>query len=61
MGDKKEYSGLPDKKMCKIGKKEIIKEHIEEFKKVVKNPAFLCRKCGRVADKEERLCKPLEI
>jgi hypothetical protein len=34
---------------------------VEEYKKLVKNPKFLCRGCGRVAEKEENLCNPAPI
>ena len=34
---------------------------LEQFKALVKNPKFICRKCGRVANKEENLCEPLPL
>lgn len=34
---------------------------INEYKALVKNPKFLCKKCGRVAAKEENLCEPVKL
>lgn len=34
------------------------KKRIGEIKHLVKNPKFMCGKCGRVADADERVCKP---
>jgi hypothetical protein len=34
---------------------------IEEYKKLIKNPKFLCKKCGRVAAREENLCEPIKL
>jgi hypothetical protein len=30
----------------------------EEFKRLVRNPRFFCRKCGRAAAFEKNLCEP---
>jgi hypothetical protein len=30
----------------------------EEFKRLVRKPKFLCRKCGRAAASELNLCEP---
>lgn len=34
---------------------------LEEVKKLVKNPKFICFNCGRVADSEENLCNPMQL
>jgi DNA replicative helicase MCM subunit Mcm2 (Cdc46/Mcm family) len=34
---------------------------IKSYKPLVKNAKFLCKKCGRVAAKEENLCEPIEL
>ena len=39
-------------------KKDEIKEHLEDVKKLVIPAKFICRRCARVAVKEESLCKP---
>jgi hypothetical protein len=34
---------------------------IKSYKPLVKNGKFLCKKCGRVAAKEENLCEPIKL
>jgi len=34
---------------------------INEYKPLVKNAKFLCKKCGRVAANEENLCEPIKL
>ena len=36
-------------------------EKIEEIRALVKNPAYLCFTCGRVADAEQHLCNPMPL
>jgi hypothetical protein len=52
MGDK-------EKHMCKY--KDHIKEDFETYKRLVKEPNFVCLKCGRVAREEKNLCKPASL
>ena len=34
---------------------------LDQMKELVRNPKFICRKCGRVAAKEENLCEPVHL
>ena len=34
---------------------------IEQMKALVRDPKFICNKCGRVAAKEENLCDPVPL
>jgi hypothetical protein len=34
---------------------------LEEIKKLVKNPQFICKGCGRVAVSEKNLCNPEKL
>lgn len=34
---------------------------IDEYKQLIKNAKFLCKKCGRVAAREENLCEPVKL
>ncbi|HJV35231.1 hypothetical protein [Geomonas sp.] len=52
--------GKENKPLCKWDKDDI-KDRIKELKKIVSEPRFVCRKCARVAKKEENLCKPEEL
>jgi hypothetical protein len=49
---------LSDKKeLCKWKRADYSKE-LPLLKRIVRDPQFVCAKCGRVADKKKRLCKP---
>jgi hypothetical protein len=48
------------KPLCKWDKDEI-KDNFKELKKIVSEPRYVCRKCGRAAKKEDNLCKPEEL
>lgn len=37
------------------------KDQIEEIKKLVKKPHFVCYNCGRVADAKMSLCDPVPL
>jgi hypothetical protein len=49
------------KKLCSLVKKDGLKEDLKGFKKLVREPKFLCKKCGRAAEKEKHLCKAVEL
>jgi hypothetical protein len=34
---------------------------LEQMKALVKDPKFICKKCGRVANREENLCEPVPL
>jgi hypothetical protein len=57
---KKEHLMAKDKPLCKWDKDEI-KDNLKELKKLVAEPRFVCRKCGRASKKDDCLCKPDEI
>ena len=45
------------KRLCKW-KKGDIEDKFDKFLDIIKKPKFVCKKCGRVADKKEWLHKP---
>lgn len=49
------------KKMCKLVKEDYLEDHLTEYIDIVKKPKYVCKKCGRVADEEDRLCKPKKL
>ncbi len=51
---------MSDKKLCKWYDKALDKE-IKTYWKMVKSPKFLCKKCGRAANKKDNLCKPISV
>jgi len=34
---------------------------LDQMKALVKDPKFICKKCGRVAAKAENLCEPVPL
>lgn len=49
------------KKMCKLVKDDYLEDNLKEYIKLVKDPKFVCKKCGRAAKKEEMLCSPKKM
>lgn len=49
--------GKDTKTLCKWDKDEI-KDNLKELKKIVAEPRYVCKRCGRAARKEDHLCKP---
>ena len=49
------------KPFCKLVTKKFLEEHLEEYKEWVREPRYVCRKCGMVARREKDLCKPVPI
>jgi 3-methyladenine DNA glycosylase/8-oxoguanine DNA glycosylase len=45
-----------EKQLCKW-KEDDINKKFEKFCDIVRNPKFVCKKCGRVADKKKWLHK----
>lgn len=46
--------------LCDWSKSEI-RERVAELAELVRHPKFYCRKCARVAAREEVLCKPIGL
>jgi hypothetical protein len=49
-----------EKKLCKW-KEYRLTEKLDEFMDIVRQPKYLCEKCGRVADDKKWLHKPISI
>ncbi len=47
------------KHICDMVKKGV--GDLNTYKGLVKNPKFICKKCGRAAAKEESLCEPAPL
>lgn len=48
------------KHMCDLSKKDFEKIS-EKVTIIVSNPRYICKKCLRVANVDERLCKPHKL
>jgi len=44
-----------DKHICQL------KDDLEKVKKLVKDPQYVCKNCGRAAHSEENLCSPTKL
>ncbi len=49
-----------DKRMCKWKPDAIVKD-LKVFKSLVDSPQYVCKKCGRVANKKKSLHKPVAL
>ncbi len=58
--EKEHKMAKKDKELCKW-KKEDITDKFDKYVAIVKNPKYVCTKCGRVADKKKWLHKPAAI
>lgn len=47
-----------EKHLCLLKNVGFVKKYLEEYKALVANPSYVCRKCGRAAAKKKNLCKP---
>ncbi|WP_176720463.1 hypothetical protein [Desulfuribacillus stibiiarsenatis] len=56
MGDK-----IDNKVLCKLCKDDCLKKCFDDYVELIKEPKYVCKKCGRTAHKEKNLCKPVKI
>jgi len=49
-----------NKRLCKWKEDDILKS-FDKYVVVVRHPKFVCKKCGRVADKKKLLHKPASL
>jgi hypothetical protein len=49
-----------EKQLCKW-KEDDISKKLDKIITIVSDPRFVCRKCGRVADKKKWLHKPVPL
>ena len=45
-------------RLCKLAKKDLMNTNRKKYSELVKNPQFVCTKCGRVSGEKKYLCKP---
>lgn len=48
-------------KLCKLAKKDYLKNHAEEYGRYVIHAHFLCTKCGRASNVKSLVCKPQKL
>lgn len=46
------------KHLCKLVKENLLEENTEKYISKVDEPKYICKNCGRIANKKNSLCKP---
>jgi len=49
------------KTLCDLEKMGLIQADLEAYKELVCKGKYVCRRCGRVARKKKRLCRPEKL
>lgn len=49
------------KKLCTLVKNGFHKDHRAEFKDLLRDSKYMCKKCGRAAAKSKCLCKSIKL
>jgi hypothetical protein len=49
------------KSLCELVEEGLLRDQLQYYKKLVKKPKYICRRCGRVARKKRNLCRPEKI
>lgn len=50
-----------DQHLCQLADKGLHKDSPDQYAHLVRDPAFVCRSCGRVAAKKENLCDAIPL
>lgn len=49
------------KKLCKLVKDNVLDKNMDKYLSKIDNPEYVCKSCGRVANKKNILCKSYKI
>jgi hypothetical protein len=49
------------KSLCELVEEGFLRDQPQDYRKLVKKPKYVCRRCGRVARKKRNLCHPEKI
>jgi hypothetical protein len=47
--------------LCFLQNVGYVENNLEEYKRLVRNPKFVCKNCGRVAENSVNLCEPEKL
>ena len=47
--------------LCFLQNVGYVEKNLEEYKRLVRNPKFVCNNCGRVAENSVNLCEPEKL
>jgi hypothetical protein len=52
---------MHDEHLCYLVNMGYMESNLKDYKELVKDAKFVCKKCGRSADSDENLCKPSKL
>jgi hypothetical protein len=52
---------MHDEHLCYLVNMGYLESSLEDYKKLVKDAKFICKKCGRTTDTKEFVCRPAKI
>jgi hypothetical protein len=52
---------MHDEHLCYLVNMGYIESNLKDYKELVKDAKFVCKKCGRSADSDENLCQPHKL
>jgi hypothetical protein len=52
---------MHDDHLCYLINMGYIDSSLDDYKKLVKDAKFVCKRCGRSANSSENLCRPVKI
>jgi hypothetical protein len=58
MADPKMPHPAHEQHLCYLQNLGYVESNLEDYKKLVRNPQYVCKNCGRAAAHEINLCKP---
>jgi hypothetical protein len=61
MAGKKMPHAAHEKHLCYLQNVGYVNSDFAEYKKLVKDPKFVCKGCGRAAGSEKNLCKAVKL
>ena len=61
MAEKKMPHPHHEEHLCYLQNIGFVESNFDEYKKLVRNPKYVCGNCGRAAASEENLCKPEKL
>jgi hypothetical protein len=61
MAEKKMPHAHHEEHLCYLQNIGFVGSNFDEYKKLVRNPKYVCGNCGRAAASEENLCKPEKL
>jgi hypothetical protein len=47
--------------LCYLQNLGYVESNLDDYKKLVKNPQYVCKNCGRAAVSEKNLCNPEKL